>query len=70
MNDVYVLNYLVNKRVSTARREVVTAFIDLKAGFDNVNRNIPWGTMKKSGVRKGLVYRVKELKTRVKVRSC
>jgi len=52
---------------------LIAVFVDLKAAFDSVDRGELLKTLRKGGVRKGLVESVaeivKETKSRVKVRG-
>lgn len=59
MNQIYVLNYLVNKRFAE-KKELVVLF-DMKAAFDSVDRGIFIESMRKRGMRGGLVVRCEEL---------
>ncbi|XP_029159119.1 CWF19-like protein 2 [Nylanderia fulva] len=70
INSIYVLNYLVIRKVNNKGSKVVAAFIDLKAAFDSVNREMLMETMKNRGIRKGLRSRIEEVyrETRSKVR--
>lgn len=45
---MYVLNYLINKRVAEEKRKMVM-FIDMKAAFDSVDRGILVENMRKRG---------------------
>ncbi|KAL6423125.1 hypothetical protein ACFW04_010551 [Cataglyphis niger] len=38
MDNIFVLNYLVNRQLSKKKGKLVAVFIDLKAAFDSVNR--------------------------------
>lgn len=67
---IYILNYLVNREVSKKKGDMTTFFVDLKAAFDSVNRDILMNTMREKGIEEGLVYRYEEVlkETRYKVR--
>ena len=41
--------------------KVYAFFIDLKSAFDRVSRGDLWKSMKETGIRKGIVERIKEL---------
>lgn len=56
-NNIYVLNYLINKRVTAKKGKMVIMFIDVKAAFDSVDRGRLVEAMRKEGVREGLVKR-------------
>lgn len=70
MDNIYVLNYLINKRLK-AKKTLVAIFVNLKACFDSLDRKLIEEAMEKNGIRKGLRVRVaeifKEIKSRVKV---
>lgn len=38
MDNIYVLNYLINRQVMRGKKRMVIIFVDLKAAFDLVNR--------------------------------
>lgn len=40
MDNIYVLNYLINKAGEQKERAVVTMFVDFKATFDSVERKV------------------------------
>jgi len=71
MDNIYVLNYLVNKRLSREGGKVVAFFVDLKAAFDSVDREVLERVLKERGVREGLVIRcmdlLRERKSRVRI---
>lgn len=60
-DNIYVLNYLINRQVNGKRGKMVVLFVDLKAGSDSVDRRVLVEEMRKRGVREGLVRRCKEL---------
>lgn len=43
-------------------------FVDLKAAFDMIDREVLLGTMRKRGIRKGLVKKVKKMFREIKSR--
>ena len=61
MDNVYVLNYLVNRQVVRKERKMLVLFVDLKAAFDSVDRGVLIRAMRKRGVREGLVARCGEV---------
>jgi len=73
IDNIYVLNYLVNKRLERKKGKVIAMFVDLKAAFDSVDREVLIGTMRQRGIREGLIERVEEMlretRSRVKVRD-
>lgn len=70
LDNIYVLNYLVNKQLERGRK-AVALFVDMKAAFDTVDRRILYKAMEERGIREGLIDRVRdvfrETKSRVKV---
>lgn len=72
MDNSYVLNYLINRRIEKKGRKLVAFFVDLRAAFDSVDRGMLVKVMRERGIREGLVERVGELlretKSRVKMR--
>lgn len=69
INNVYVLNYLINKQIER-KGKLILVFMDLRAAFNSVDRKQISETMRRRGVREGLVRRCKEVlrKTRSKVK--
>lgn len=68
MDAVYVMNYLVNRQVSKRKMVMVALFVDLKAAFDLVGREIVIKAMRGRGVREGLIVRVGEVLSETKGR--
>lgn len=64
INNIYILNYVVNRQLSKNEEKLVALFIDLKAAFDKVKM------MRKRRIREGLVERVAKVleETRSKIR--
>lgn len=73
MDQIYALNYLINRQLEKKMGKLTAVFIDLGAAFDSVNREKIIKAMRKRGVRKRLVERVEEIvrktKNRVKVKE-
>lgn len=40
MDNIHVLNFIVNKELQRKERKVIAFFVDFKAAFDSINRNI------------------------------
>lgn len=70
IDDIYVLNYLVNRQLSRWKGKLVAFFIDLKAAFDSVDRKILVEAMIERRVREGLIKRCEDIvrETRNRVR--
>ena len=49
MDNVYVLNYLVNRQVTRKGRRMVVLFMDMKAAFDSVDRGVLLKAMRRKG---------------------
>lgn len=61
MDQIYVLNFLINKRVAERKGKMIVMFVDMKAAFDSVDRDVLMQTMRRRGVREGLVVRCEEI---------
>lgn len=70
IDNIYVLNYLINRQIGGRGKKVVALFIDLRTAFDSVDRRVLIRAMRKRGIGEGLIERVRELvgKTRSRVR--
>lgn len=70
MDNIYVINYLINKRLGIREGKLVALFVDLKAAFDSVDREVLLEAMKDQGMRERLVDRVEQVvrKTKSRVR--
>ena len=73
VENIYVLNYLVNRNLSQKKGKLIALFVDFKAAFDSVNRCILWKAMTEREVDEELLDRIKEIvtetKTRVRIRE-
>lgn len=69
MNNIYTLNYVVNKYLERKGGKVIAFFVDLKAVFGSVDRKIK--AVRERGIREGLVERtekvLRETRSRVRV---
>jgi len=70
MDNIYIINYVVNKNIERGQKSVSALFVNLKVAFDSVDRRVLVEDMKKRGIRRGLVEKVKEIlrQTKSKVR--
>lgn len=70
LDNIYIINYLINRQISEKKGKMVALFVDLKAAFDTVNREVLINTLRERGVRKELIDRVAQLgvETRSRVR--
>ncbi|XP_024886911.1 golgin subfamily A member 6-like protein 1, partial [Temnothorax curvispinosus] len=71
VDNIYVLNYLINRQIRRKGGKVVALFVDLKAAFDSVDREVLMEALRERGVREGLVERIEEVlrETRSRVRA-
>jgi retron-type reverse transcriptase len=71
IDQIYALNYIINRQVGKKGGGLTAVFVDLKAAFDSVDRNVLIRAMRERGVREGLVRKVEEMlretKSRVRV---
>ncbi|KAL6419347.1 hypothetical protein ACFW04_013926 [Cataglyphis niger] len=70
IDNIFILNYLVNRQLRKKKGKLVAFFIDLKAAFDSVDRRKLVEAMRERGVREGLVTRSEDIlrETRNRVR--
>ncbi|XP_077259841.1 uncharacterized protein LOC143896126 [Temnothorax americanus] len=61
IDNIYVLNYMVNRRLEKKGGKLIACFVDLKAAFDSVDRGILIKAMRERGIREGLVRRTEEM---------
>ena len=61
MDNIYVLNYLINRQVVRKGRRMVIFFMDPKAAFDSVDRGVLVQAMRIAGVTEELVRRCEEI---------
>jgi len=73
MDNIYVINYLINRNIERGKEGVVALFMDLKAAFNSIDRRVLVEVVREKGIRRGLVERVKEVlretKNRMRVRG-
>jgi len=71
IDQIYTLNYLINRQLGKERGGLVAIFVDLKAAFDSVNKEILVKSIRERDVRESLMERVekilKEMKCKVKI---
>jgi len=58
LDQIYVLNYLINKRIAKRKGKMVVTFVDMKAAFDSVDREI---LIRMKEIRESLVVRCEEM---------
>lgn len=49
MDNIYVLNYMINKRVAEKKGKMVVVFIDMNTAFDSVDREVLVEGMRERG---------------------
>lgn len=57
---MYVLNYTVSKKVTERNGKLVVLFVEMRAAFDSVGREVMIEYMRRMGVRGGLMVRCEE----------
>ena len=67
VDNIYILEHLI-QLAKERKEELYAMFVDLKAAFDTVDRRILWEIMRKAGISKYLIERIKELYYETKVR--
>ncbi|XP_020298973.1 uncharacterized protein LOC109863175 [Pseudomyrmex gracilis] len=61
IDNIYTINYLINRRIAKKGGKLVALFVDLKAAFDLVDRSKLIEAMKERGMRDGIIKRVKQV---------
>lgn len=61
IDNIYVLNYLINRQIERRGGKVVVLFVDMKAAFDSMDRETLLMAMRERGVRESLVKRCGEV---------
>lgn len=66
LHNIFVLKYLANSQIGRKEGKLVVLFIDLKAAFDTVDREVLTKVMRERGIRERLVEeKMRETKSRV-----
>lgn len=60
MDNIYALNYLINRQIDRGKGKMIILFVDLKAAFDSVDRGLLTETIKRRGVREDLIKKCEE----------
>jgi len=55
MYNVMILQQFINNEISKKRGKVYGFFIDFKADFNKMDRNILWKALIERGMRRGLI---------------
>lgn len=61
IDNIYVLNYLINRQLRKKGGRMVAMFVDLKAAFDSVDKGVLIASMRNRGLREGLIEKVEEI---------
>lgn len=61
LDNVYVVNYLINRQLSRKSGSLTMTFVDLKAVFNLMDKGALIEAMKRRGIRCRLITRVEEL---------
>lgn len=61
VDNIYILNHVIQREKTKEESKVYALFIDLKAAFDNVDRDKLWDILKNKGVEKNLANRIKKM---------
>jgi Reverse transcriptase (RNA-dependent DNA polymerase) len=71
IDNIYVLNYLINKQINKKEDKMVAFFIDLKAAFHSVDRGKLIEAMRERKVRGTLIAKcedmLREIRNRIKI---
>lgn len=60
INNICVLNYIINKQLGKKVGKLIALFIDIKAAFDSVDREMLMEAMRNRGVREELERRLEK----------
>ena len=61
IDAIYVLNCMINREVRKRGGKLITCFVDLRAAFDKINRNLLIGRLKELEIEQNLRNRVAEI---------
>lgn len=61
IDNIYVLNFLVNRQLQRKGGFVVATFVNLKVAFDSVGRKVMMEALKGRGVRERLRSKIEEI---------
>lgn len=68
IENIFILDHL-SQMAKIKKEKLYALFIDLRAAFDMVDRNLLWDILEKVGISKYLIERIKELYTETKYRN-
>ena len=58
MDVIYMINYVINRKLNKKGRKMFAFFANLKAAFDNVDRKLLYEIMGKMQIKNNLRHRV------------
>lgn len=61
MDNVCILNYVINRQLVQKGGKVLVLFVDLKAVFDMIDREVLLESMRERGIRERLVKRMEKM---------
>lgn len=61
IDNIYVLNYLINRQIEGKKERMVVMFLDMKAVFDSVDRKMLVKAMRDRGMSEELVGRCERI---------
>lgn len=67
IDNVFTLNYLINRQLEKERGRLVALFVDLRAAFNSMDRKVLVKAMRERGIREKLTERVAEILKKQKI---
>lgn len=67
IDNVFILNYLINRQLEKERGRLVALFMDLRAAFNSMDRKVLVKAMRERGIREELTERVAEILKKQKI---
>lgn len=61
IDNIYILNHVANREIKKSGGELFAFFVDFRAAFDTVDRELLWRTLKKQKISNQLIERLKEI---------
>lgn len=61
IDNVFILNHLTQREKNGSTDEIYAVFVDLKAAFDNVDRELLWDSLEKNRISEGLIRKLKKM---------
>lgn len=60
LDNIYAVNYLVNREISRPGGKLITFFVDLRAAFDSIDKEVLVKAMRR-GVKEGIEVRCENI---------